>query len=424
MSLDKKQLLKTLGPGLLFASTCIGTSHLVLATRAGAHYGMIYFWVILFAHLLKYPFYEFGPRYANATGFSLLTGYREQGKWAVYLFLLIILISMFAVNAATAAVSAGLLSTLLGLSGVISVPMLSGIILAISTVLLLVGGYAGLDGIIKIISIVLLVTVCVAFGAVLIKGPVTPTTDFQAPDLLDAAGLGLLIGLIGWMPTGMEVSTMNSIWNVEKTKSTGYYPKLKETLADYNIGYILSTVLGLMFLVIGAFTVYGSGELLTGNATQFTQQLLSVFTTNLGQWSYYVVAIAAFGTIYGTLLTILDAFPRCFVGGLRVLKYEHTEQNEEQISFLQKSYRITVITLGLGAFLLFSFSAAGMVKLLDVVTIISFLVSPFIAYFNLKAIQSSRVPESHKPSPWMIILSYIGLAFLVGFALFYVSTKF
>ncbi|MEM8896882.1 MAG: divalent metal cation transporter [Bacteroidota bacterium] len=424
MSLDKKQLLKTLGPGLLFASTCIGTSHLVLATRAGAHYGMIYFWVILLAHILKYPFYEFGPRYANATGFSLLTGYREQGKWAVYLFLLIILISMFAVNAATAAVSAGLLSTLLGLSGVISVPMLSGVILAISTVLLLVGGYAGLDGIIKIISIVLLVTVCVAFGAVLIKGPVMPSVDFQAPELLDVAGLGLLIGLIGWMPTGMEVSTMNSIWNVEKTKSTGYYPKLKETLADYNIGYILSTVLGLIFLVIGAFTVYGSGNLLTGNATQFTQQLLNVFTTNLGQWSYYVVAIAAFGTIYGTLLTILDAFPRCFVGGLRVLKYEHTEQNEEQMGFLQKSYRITVIILGAGAFLLFYFSAAGMVKLLDVVTIISFLVSPFIAYFNLRAIQSSRVPDSHRPSRWMIILSYIGLAFLVGFALFYLSTKF
>ncbi|MEM6768479.1 MAG: Nramp family divalent metal transporter [Bacteroidota bacterium] len=424
MSLDKKQLLKTLGPGLLFASTCIGTSHLVLATRAGAHYGMVYFWIILLAHVLKYPFYEFGPRYANATGFSLLKGYREQGKWAVYLFLLIILISMFAVNAATAAVSAGLLSTLLGLSDVISVPMLSGVILAVSTVLLLVGGYAGLDGIIKIISIVLLVTVCVAFGAVLVKGPVTPAADFQAPDLLDAAGLALLIGLIGWMPTGMEVSTMNSIWNVEKTKSTGYYPKLKETLADYNIGYILSTVLGLMFLVIGAYTVYGSGNLLTGNATQFTQQLLSVFTTNLGQWSYYVVATAAFGTIYGTLLTVLDAFPRCFVGGIRVLKYENTEQNEEQGTFLQKSYRITVITLGIGAFLLFYFSAAGMVKLLDVVTIISFLVSPFIAYFNLRAIQSSRVPESHKPSRWMIILSYLGLAFLVGFALFYLSTKF
>ena len=28
--------LKTLGPGILFASTCIGVSHLVQSTRAGA----------------------------------------------------------------------------------------------------------------------------------------------------------------------------------------------------------------------------------------------------------------------------------------------------------------------------------------------------------------------------------------------------
>ena len=32
--------------------------------------------------------------------------------------------------------------------------------------------------------------------------------------------------------------------------------------------------------------------------------------------------IAAFGTIYGTLITVLDAFPRCFIRGIRVLKFE------------------------------------------------------------------------------------------------------
>ena len=72
-------LLKAFGPGLLFASSAIGTSHLVLSTRAGAHHGMVFFWVITGALLFKYPFYEFGPRYANATGESLLEGYKKQG---------------------------------------------------------------------------------------------------------------------------------------------------------------------------------------------------------------------------------------------------------------------------------------------------------------------------------------------------------
>ncbi|MGB2229355.1 MAG: hypothetical protein ACPHZB_07495, partial [Flavobacteriales bacterium] len=33
--------LKTLGPGILFASTCIGVSHLVQSTRAGALAGAL-----------------------------------------------------------------------------------------------------------------------------------------------------------------------------------------------------------------------------------------------------------------------------------------------------------------------------------------------------------------------------------------------
>jgi len=51
-----------LGPGLLFASSAIGTSHLVLSTRAGAHHGFIFLWIVLLALLIKYPFYEYGQR--------------------------------------------------------------------------------------------------------------------------------------------------------------------------------------------------------------------------------------------------------------------------------------------------------------------------------------------------------------------------
>jgi len=36
------RLLKTLGPGILFASTAIGVSHLVQSTRAGAEFGFDY----------------------------------------------------------------------------------------------------------------------------------------------------------------------------------------------------------------------------------------------------------------------------------------------------------------------------------------------------------------------------------------------
>lgn len=413
-----KQKLKSIGPGLLFASSAIGTSHLVLSTRAGATHGMIYFWIILIALILKYPFYEIGPRYAVATGYSLIKGYKDQGTWAVLLFLFVIVISMFAVVAAIGAVSAGLLATMFGVQ-IVSVPILAGIIIGISVMLLLFGGYKGLDGLIKIISVTLLVTVFIAFFAVLIKGAATPIVDFQAPPLFEGAGLALLIGLLGWMPAGMEASTMNSIWTIEKAKTTNYQPTLKESLFDFNLGYGFTLVLALLFMTIGAYTVYGTGSVLDGNATQFSNKLLNVFTQNLGDWSYYIIAIAAFGTIYGTLITVLDAFPRCFVRGIRVLKFETLEKNAEQVSFLENAYKITLIIVGIGGFALFYFSAASMIQLLGYVTIISFLLSPIIAFLNLRAIQSASVPESYRPSAFMMGLAYLGLFALVAFSIYY-----
>ena len=67
-----KALLKALGPGLLFASMAIGTSHLVLSTKAGAQYGWVMVIPIILANLLKYPFFEFGIRYTTVTEKSLI----------------------------------------------------------------------------------------------------------------------------------------------------------------------------------------------------------------------------------------------------------------------------------------------------------------------------------------------------------------
>lgn len=421
--LNWKNIGQSIGPGLLFASSAIGTSHLVLSTRAGAHYGMIFFWIILGAMIFKYPFYEFGPRYASATGYSLVKGYKDQGKWAIYLFLLVILINMFAVTGAIGAVSAGLLSTMFGVH-LMPVPLLAGLVIGLTVLILLWGGYPGLDKLIKFISVVLLIAVMTAFIAVLIKGKVENSTSYQPPSLAEGAGLALLIGLLGWMPAGMEASTMNSIWSVEKMRATHRHLNLRESLFDFNLGYIFTLALALMFLIIGAYTVFGSGVTLEGNATAFSNQLLGIFTANLGEWSYLIFAISAFGTIYGTLITVMDAFPRCFVRGLRVLKYTQVENNEEQNTFLEKNYKISLVVVGLGGFALFYFSATSMIQLLEVVTIISFLTSPVIAFLNLRAIQSDAVPEAYRPAKGMIWLAYAGLLALLVFSVYYLITTF
>ena len=77
--------LKKLGP-LLFAGAAIGVSHLVQSTRAGADFGWGLIWALILVNLFKYPFFQFGPRYALATGESLLDGYKIRGgyRWVYF----------------------------------------------------------------------------------------------------------------------------------------------------------------------------------------------------------------------------------------------------------------------------------------------------------------------------------------------------
>jgi len=66
---------------------------------------------------------------------------------------------------------------------------------------------------------------------------------------------------------------------------------------------------------------------------------------------------------------------------LRILKFSTPENKEIQNVFLKNAYKWTVALVGLGGFCLFYFSQAGMVQLLDIVTVISFLVSPNVHLF-------------------------------------------
>lgn len=100
-------ILKTLGPGLIFAGTSIGVSHIVQSTRAGADYGFALVWAVILANVFKFPFFEYGPRYVAATGEHLLEGYRRVGKWAFSLFLVLSLITMFPIQAAVTMVATG-----------------------------------------------------------------------------------------------------------------------------------------------------------------------------------------------------------------------------------------------------------------------------------------------------------------------------
>ena len=103
------------------------------------------------------------------------------------------------------------------------------ILLGIILLMLLIGHYALLDSLMKIIIFILSIATIIAFTISVNRG-MEISADFIQPDLWDATGIAFLIALMGWMPTPIEASVWPSLWALEREKQTKYIPNYKEFL--------------------------------------------------------------------------------------------------------------------------------------------------------------------------------------------------
>ncbi|MEL7833168.1 Nramp family divalent metal transporter [Fodinibius sp. Rm-B-1B1-1] len=404
-------LKQSLGPGLLMAAAAIGVSHLVQSTRAGATYGFALVWAVILANFFKYPFLEYGPRYAIATGESMIEGYNRLGKWAIGIFVIFTLGTMFAVQAAVTIVSASLAAELTGIA--LSPLVWSAILLSICILLLISGQYSALDGAIKLIMVVLAVSTVVALGAALFQGGQYEVTNYY-PSIWNVAGVSFLIALMGWMPIPIDAAAWHSLWTLEREKQTQYRPKLKESLLDFNIGYIGAALLALGFLLLGAIVMYGSGADYASSGSVFAGQLLSLYTESLGDWLYPVIIICAFTTMFSTTLTVTDAYPRVCRRMIEVLLPESIEQKDSL-----PIYRVLIVIISLFSLGVLYFLGDSFTLMVDLATTLSFLTAPVLAYLNYKLVTADHMPDDCRPQPWLKWLSWSGMVFLTGFALVY-----
>lgn len=405
---------KTLGPGLLWAGAAIGVSHLVQSTRAGAGYGFSLVILVLLANLFKYPFFEYGPRYAAATKESLLQGYLKLGRWAVYVFLFITLATMFTIQAAVTVVTAGLAGFLIG--DFFNTLEWTMAILAFCAVLLIWGKYPLLDKVVKFIIVLLSLSTLVAFLAALVKGG-RPPVENKPVDLTSPESLAFMIALMGWMPSAIDISVWNSLWTLERAKETEYHPTPKEASLDFNIGYIGTVIIALLFLSLGALIMHGSGETFSNKAPVFAGQIITLYTQSLGEWSRPIIGIAAFATMFSTTITCLDAFPRVLTHTIQIL-VPRTK------TYRKRLYWPTLLTVAVGSVLLLSQFAQRMTAMIDLATILSFLVAPILAIINYKVITGPWMPESARPGTIMKNLSKLGILFLTLFSLWYLYRRF
>jgi Mn2+/Fe2+ NRAMP family transporter len=401
----KKSFLQSLGPGLLFAGAAIGVSHLVQSTRAGAEFGFGLIWALLLVHLFKYPFFQFGPRYAAATGETLLDGYKKLGKSVLVIYYILNFATMFTIQAAVTIVTAGLASQLFGFTN--DLVLWSIVLLFISLVFLIVGKYKFLDNLMKYIIVILTISTIIAVCVALFS----TKEVFDVTQIIPSGTVELtfLIAFLGWMPAPLDISIWHSIWSVEKDKTTVVKTKRKDAVFDFNIGYISALFLGVCFVLLGALVMYKSGENFSNKGGIFATQLIELYTRNLGEFSYIFIAVAAFTTMFSTTITTLDASPRAMNRTTKLLF------NKD----LKYGYWFWILFLFFGTILILKYFMDNMGLLVKTATILSFLTAPFYAILNYTLITGKHTPKKHQPGIYLKVLSSIGILFLVGFSIWF-----
>ncbi|MEZ4722028.1 MAG: Nramp family divalent metal transporter [Flavobacteriales bacterium] len=407
-----KKRLAQFGPGLLYAGAAVGVSHLVQSTRAGAEFGFQLLIVVIVINLIKYPVFEAGPRYAAATGTSLLDGYARIGKWAVWVYLIMSVLTMFIIMAAISIVTAGLFAQLLEIQA--DAQFVACFLLFLSVVILGFGQYSTLDKLMKFIVILLTISTLAA----LIFASLEPS--IQLPEFATQFDWGnrmhvlFLAALIGWMPAPIDISIWHSMWSVSKFKERGEVIPLKTVLLDFKIGYWGTTFLAVAFVGLGALVLYGTGQQLEEGSVGFAGQLINMYTSNLGQWAFPFIALAAFTTMFSTLLTCLDAFPRTLRRSSALLFDKLSEKKHHS-----KLYWFWIILTALGTSFILLFFLSSMRSMVDLATTMSFVIAPVLAVLNYIALNGKTAPMEGRQPIWLRIANIVSIALLTAFSLWF-----
>ena len=231
--------------------------------------------------------------------------------------------------------------------------------------------------------------------------------NFVEPNPWCMAALPFIVSLMGWMPCPIEISAINSMWQVEKRKQVDDM-SLQDATFDFNVGYITTAILALVFCALGALIQYGNGEEVYSASAAYIAQFVNMYASVFGDWSRLLITFIAFLCIFGTVLTVVDGYSRANDEALRLLLNKKENSKSSLSIWISLTSIISLIIV-----YLFSGNVATMLRF---AMIASFITTPFFGLLNYKLVNT----KDHKVKPWLKVLSIIGLIYLFGFALFFI----
>jgi Mn2+/Fe2+ NRAMP family transporter len=392
-----------LGPGLIWAMIAIGQTHIILATYSGARFGFSLLWVILLAHIFTYPVFEYGPRYAVATGGSLIDAYmqlpRRVSYFLIFFFGFLLATIPFLIVASLLSVTASIL-----FAAFPQVPFnyWCVIITVLTAALVFAGRYKGLELICLIMSGVLLLATIVAFCLKLPEiGDVAPRSFVP---VIPAGSLVTLVALLR-LPTDPATSIMHSLWAVQKREEWieggDLQAGLRKSLLDLRVGFGFSFLIAVIFAALGALVLHPRGINLEG--VDLAMKMSQIYTETVGPWTFPLFIGVAFMAIWGSYYANTDGVPRMLERFWNIIS---RKEKTKELGALRVVYTL-VIMLG-GLLLATVWQRPVFLVILAVST--GLLAYPLIYILNIYAVTRLVEPE-FRPSRLNLAVACLGVVY-------------
>lgn len=410
---------RAFGPGIIFAGSSVGVSHLVQSTRAGGLYGLALIIPILLALTLKYPAFRFATQYTASTEKTLVEGYDNLGRRWLWIYVVFVTLTAVFATAAISLVTGALAKAAFDLK--MSDRMATCLVMLVSASLVVFGHFRLLERVMKLF--VLLFTLLTLFAVAI----VLPGIDLGNPELFlpgrwSMMDFAFLVAVLGWMPTPIDVSVQQSLWTSAKIRASGNTLAPSALIADFNVGYIGTAVLAVCFVIMGAGLIYGSGAEIPDQPAAFGALIISMYVQSIGGWVGPLIGVCAFAVMFSTMLTIFDGLPRTF-GAVAVLLRYGAGYEEVDSRLRHTWFNVAIAMIFSLALLVLFFLMQSFRAYIDLVTSASFVIAPLIAWMNHRAVTSPEVPLDKRPSRLLLIWNYLGIVTMILMAcgLFYVK---
>lgn len=407
------------GPSLLWALLGIGGSHVVLAPTAGARFGLFAVFLFVLVYLLKYGGWTLGIRYSYATGRNPLRDYGSlpgPGNWALWMTLIVFGLLYLMIAAAVGVGAATLLSSLVPLS---AIPLYL-VLMVLAFALVGVGRYGLVENV--LIGLTVLLVTLVLPGAFLnwSEPEALRGMSFRFPDLSAPGALALIVGVVGFAPTGHSTSLLVGSWILAKNPESvqGDAPSegvereryvrcvrewIEVGLRDFRIGYAFSLTVALSMVLVAVSVLYPEplGD------KDFAVRFGRILSDSLGEWSYYAVVLGSFAALYSTVLTIYDGAVRallelleCLFGGT-VKKYRRRLRQGIVVWFFLVA-TLPVVLMGPGV--------VSFVVWISAVTAITEVVYYPANWYLVR----TRVPAEFQPPEGFGVFHLVSVLFVTG----------